>query len=107
MSWLAIRPFVGTESRLHTIVDLLRQIVHGVETDPDTSLAELHRRRQEIDRQIAEAEAGTVTVLDPTAVRERFQQLAGTARELLSDFREVEENFRSLDRAARERIASW
>ncbi len=30
-----------------------------------------------------------------------------TARELLSDFREVEENFRLLDRAARERIAAW
>ena len=109
-SWvngLVIRPFVGTESRLHTVVDLLRQIVQGVETDPDTRLAQLHRRRQEIDRQIAEVEAGTLTVLEPTAVRERYQQLAGTARELLSDFREVEENFRSLDRAARERIASW
>lgn len=104
---LAIRPFVGTESRLHTVVDLLRQIVHGVETDPDTRLAELRRRRGDIDRQIAEVEAGTVTVLDATAVRERYQQLAGTARELLSDFREVEDNFRSLDRAARERIASW
>ncbi|KAA8939239.1 DUF3375 family protein, partial [Mycobacterium sp.] len=30
-----------------------------------------------------------------------------TARELLSDFREVEDNFRLLDRAAREKIAAW
>ena len=28
-------------------------------------------------------------------------------REILSDFREVEQNFRNLDRATRERIASW
>ena len=41
------------------------------------------------------------------ALRDRYQQFAATARELLSDFREVEENFRRLDRAARERIAAW
>ena len=40
-------------------------------------------------------------------MRDRYQQFTTTARELLSDFREVEENFRRLDRAARERIATW
>jgi flagellar motility protein MotE (MotC chaperone) len=104
---LQIRPFVGTESRLHTVVELLRQIVHGTETDPDVRLAELRRRRDAIDREIAEVEAGTLTILDRAALRDRYQQFAGTARELLSDFRSVEENFRTLDRAARERIASW
>jgi flagellar motility protein MotE (MotC chaperone) len=109
-SWvegLRARTFVGTESRLHTVIDLLRQIVHGTETDSDTRLAVLRAQRDALDRQIAEVEEGNVPVLTDTAVRERYQQFAGTARELLSDFREVEENFRSLDRAARERIASW
>lgn len=101
------RSFVGTESRLQTIVDLLRQIVHGAQTDPDVRLAELRRRRDEIDREIAAVQAGEVSVMDPTALRERYQQFAATARELLSDFREVEEKFRGLDRDARERIASW
>jgi flagellar motility protein MotE (MotC chaperone) len=101
------RAFVGTESRLQTIVDLLRQIVHGAEADPDVRLAELRRRRDEIDREIADVQAGEIAVMDPTALRERYQQFATTARELLSDFREVEEKFRGLDRDARERIASW
>jgi hypothetical protein len=101
------RNFVGTESRLHTVVDLLRQIVHGTEVDPDRRLAELRRRRDELDAEIAAVEAGQVAVLDPTGVRDRYQQLSATARELLSDFREVEENFRRLDRSARERIAGW
>ena len=48
-----------------------------------------------------------MAVLGATALRDRYQQFAATARELLSDFREVEENFRCLDRAARERIAAW
>ena len=46
-------------------------------------------------------------MLDPTQVKDRFQQMAFTARSLLSDFREVEQNFRSLDRAVRERIATF
>ena len=107
VSGLRARPFVGTESRLHTVVDLLRQIVHGTETDAESRLAVLRSQRAELDRQIAEAESGHVPVLTDTAVRERYQQLSATARELLSDFREVEENFRALDRGARERIASW
>lgn len=104
---LAERSFVGTESRLHTVVELLRQIVHGTETDPAARLAELHRRRDEIDAQIAAAEAGELDLLDSTGVRDRYQQFAATARELLADFREVEENFRRLDRAAREKIATF
>jgi hypothetical protein len=101
------RSFVGTESRLHTVVELLRQIVHGTEAQPEVRLAELHRRRDELDAEIAAVEAGNVALLDATGVRDRYQQLSTTARELLSDFREVEENFRLLDRAAREKIAAW
>lgn len=104
---LQSRAFVGTESRLHTLVGLLRDIVQGSESDPHVRLVDLRRRRAELDQEIAAAEAGEVCVLEPTALRDRYQQFAGTARELLGDFREVEENFRALDRAARERIATW
>jgi flagellar motility protein MotE (MotC chaperone) len=109
-SWtvgLRARDFVGTESRLHTVVELLRQIVHGTDDDPEVRLAVLRERRAELDRQIEQAEAGHVDVLGETAVRDRYQQFASTARELLSDFREVGEKFRDLDRQAREKIASW
>lgn len=104
---LQVRTFVGTESRLNTIVELLRQMVFGAETDPEARLAELHRRRSEIDLQIAEIRQGHLPVLDDTALRDRYQQFARTARELLADFREVETNFRALDRQLREQIASW
>jgi flagellar motility protein MotE (MotC chaperone) len=99
--------FVGTESRLHILVNLLQQIVHGSETDPQQRIAELERRRDLIERELAEAREGRFAVLDDTALRERYQQFSGAARELLSDFREVEENFRMLDRSAREKIAGW
>jgi hypothetical protein len=109
-AWVAAlraRDFVGTESRLHTIVELLRQIVHGSDDDPQARLAVLRERRAELDRQIEQVEAGNIDMLGETAVRDRYQQFAATARELLSDFREVGEKFRDLDRQAREKIASW
>jgi hypothetical protein len=101
------RDFVGTESRLNTIFELLRQMVFGAESDPELRLAELRRRRAELDDEITRAESGDVTVLDGVSQRDRYQQFAKTARELLADFREVEENFRRLDRQLRERIAGW
>ncbi len=110
LSWLRslrARSFVGTESRLNTLFELLRQMVYGAEPDPDVRIAELRRRRAELDREIAEAEAGNVTMLDATGQRDRYQQFATTARELLADFREVEANFRALDRALRERVAGF
>jgi hypothetical protein len=101
------RSFVGTESRLNTVFELLRQLVFGSETDAGARLEELHRRRAEIDKEIAAVEGGNIKVLDPAARRDRYQQFAETARGLLSDFREVEANFRQLDRELRERITRW
>ncbi|MCF8570896.1 DUF3375 domain-containing protein [Gordonia sp. HY002] len=101
------RDFVGTESRLNTVFDLLRQIVYGTNTDPQVRLAELRRRRAEIDAEIDAVERGEVSVLDATRRRDRYQQFGEVSRALLSDFREVEANFRGLDRQMRERIATW
>jgi len=104
---LQARSFVGTESRLNTIFLLLRQMVFGAETDPEERLKELRRQQREIAEEIARVEAGEVDLLEGSALRDRYQQLSTTAKELLSDFREVEENFRKLDRNLREKIATW
>jgi hypothetical protein len=110
IAWLATlteRTFVGTESRLLTLFELLRQMSEGAEADPDKRIAELRRRRDEIDAEIARVQRGDVPLLDDTALKDRFQQFMQLARELLTDFREVEEKFRQLDRQVRERIALW
>ena len=110
LTWLtslAERAFVGTESRLMMVFTLLRQMVEGAETDPRARIRELRMRRDAIDAEIARVETGDMPLLDDTALKDRFQQLTGTARELLADFREVEHNFRLLDRRVRERIALW
>ncbi|MDY7575964.1 DUF3375 domain-containing protein [Actimicrobium sp. CCI2.3] len=104
---LAERSFVGTESRLLTLFDLLKQISSGSDDNPATRLAQLHQQRDAIDADIARVLAGDVAVLDDTGLKDRFQQFTALARELLTDFREVEHNFRGLDRRVRERIALW
>lgn len=101
------RSFVGTESRLLMLFDLLRQLHEGSHADPETRLRELQKRREELDREIAQVVQGQVSMLDDTALKDRFMQFNQQARELLSDFREVEYNFRQLDRNVREQIAQW
>ncbi|MCA1780811.1 MAG: DUF3375 domain-containing protein [Dermatophilaceae bacterium] len=105
LTGLASRTFIGTQSRLQTIVELLRDIVTGADPDPDARLAELRKRRDELDAEIA-AFDGTRR-MDPVAILDRYQHFSSTARELLSDFRAVEENFRGLDRQIRADIAAW
>jgi flagellar motility protein MotE (MotC chaperone) len=107
LSQLAERQFVGTESRLRTLFDLLKQMSEGSEADPGKRLAELQRKRDDIDDEIVRVLGGDIPLLDDTAVKDRFQQFMQGARELLADFREVEHNFRQLDRRVRERIALW
>ena len=110
IAWLGTlteRSFVGTESRLLTLFELLRQMSEGSESDPQKRVAELRKRREDIDTEIARVLGGEVALMDDTALKDRFQQFMQLARELLSDFREVEHNFRRLDRRVRERITLW
>ena len=104
---LTERPFVGTESRLLTLFALLEQISAGTEADPIKRVDDLRKKRDALDAEIARVLAGDVPLLDDTAVKDRFQQFQQLARELLADFREVEHNFRLLDRKVREKIALW
>lgn len=82
-------------------------MTEGTELDPATRIAELEKRKAQIDADIQQIREGRIALLDATQVKDRFLQMADTARGLLSDFRVVEQNFRELDRAVRERIATW
>jgi flagellar motility protein MotE (MotC chaperone) len=110
LAWLAglqQRQFVGTESRLLTIFELLRQIVEGTRADPQARLAELERRQAELAAEIQRVRDGDFEIMDSAQVRDRFVQMSTTAYGLLADFRELEQSFRDLDRAMREKIATW
>lgn len=87
ISWLTgltERTFVGIESRLLTLFELLSQVAHGSEPDAAARIEELERRHDKIDEQIARIAGGEVPMLDDTAVKERFQQFTTLARGLLA-----------------------
>lgn len=104
---LRARSFVGTRSRLQTIVELLRDIVADADDDPAAHLDRLRRRREELDLEIARVSTSGVAPPDVVTLRDRYQHLESTARGLLGDFRAVEDNFRTLDRSIRADIAAW
>ncbi len=103
---LAEQQFVGTESRLLTVFNLLADIVSRTETDPAVKIQELEAKKAAIDQEIEQIRSQGVTPADPVQVKERFFQAEETARRLLADFRQIEYNFRALDRETRERIAT-
>ena len=110
LTWLQSlgqRSFIGTESRLMTVFDLLHQIIEGSELNPRTRIAELQKKKAEIDAEIEQVRNGRIDLMEPTQVRERFLQMSVTARQLLSDFRAVDQNFRALDRTVREQVSTW
>lgn len=100
------RPFVGTESRLLAIFELLREVTQAAETDRAARITLLEKRRAELENEIRRLKGGETLSYDPTRIKEQYLQIEDSARRLLADFRQVEENFRHLDRRTREKIAT-
>lgn len=105
LSAFAPSQFVGTESRLLTVFRLLREIVKEAMVDPDAEIRRLGEEKRRIERELSALKNGQYAPADGTRIRERFLEADHTARRLLFDFRQVEENFRQLDRKTREKIA--
>src|SRR6266545_367713 len=77
--------------------------------DPVSTAAraqELERRKAELEREIERVRSGQAGPMGATQVKERYFQIEDTARRLLGDFRQIEENFRNLDLQTRERITT-
>lgn len=100
------KQFIGTESRLLTVFELLKNILQTTETDPQQRITELQLQKAAIDAEISRLQNGELISYDPRQVKERFDLLKENAHKLLAEFRQVEENFRQLDRYTREKIAT-
>ena len=96
--------FVGTESRLRALLGLLEQLAYRSSTDQASRIEQLRREIREKEAEIERIERGELDVWDSTRVRENFQLVQETARRLLADFRQVEQNFRQIDSELRDEI---
>ena len=93
------RQFVGTESRFKFLFQTLREMVEYTEDNATRRLEELKNRRAEIDKEIKRIEMGFKPEIYTNAqIRERMEWFTRLSHELLSDFREVEDNFKHIHR---------
>ena len=93
------RQFVGTESRFKFLFQTLREMVEYTEDNATRRLEELKNRRAEIDKEIKRIEMGFKPEIYTNAqIRERLEWFTRLSHELLSDFREVEDNFKHIHR---------
>jgi hypothetical protein len=91
--------FIGTESRFLQILSLLKEIKEGSTTDVETRIAQLEKDRDRIQQEIDRIQAtGVVEQFNETQLRERFMSANSLTRQLMSDFRAVEQKFRDLTR---------
>jgi hypothetical protein len=96
---LAPKEFVGAESRFSDIYKRLKDLVEGSQVNPEKRLAQLMEKRNGINREIRELkEHGEFQVYEDWQIRERFEDLSRSARDLLSDFKLVEDNFKQITR---------
>jgi len=98
------KSFVGTESRLKLLLSLIADLVHGTSEDQQSKLITLQQKRIEIEQQIHAVEQGMDIGYSATQVREKMYLVTEMSRQLLGDFRQVEANFRTLDKDTRKKI---
>src|SRR6185312_9042601 len=95
--------FVGTHSRLLQFFSLLQQIVNRT-AGPYERIQQLQTERKKIDDEIEQIKKGNYAKPTDTQLKEDYYLAEETARRLLADFRQVEENFRELDTQTRQTI---
>jgi hypothetical protein len=96
--------FVGTESRLLHFFSILKELALKTNSNVYERIKDLEDQKKTIDAEILKANQGSIEIFDDTKIKERFLYAEETAKRLLADFRQVEQNFRDLDRGVREKI---
>ncbi len=100
IDWLASlkkEEFVGTESKFNNILNQLKELVEFTNEDAEKRIELLEEKKLEIEQQIQQIKVGEdVKVFEEFEIVPRFNQLNHSAKELLSDFKEVEDNFKEI-----------
>ena len=104
---LELKSFVATESKLWTIMNLLKDVRDGTQGNPKEYIKTLKKQREELDKKIELAENGHIERLSDQKIRDRFFEYISLADGLTSQFRDVRYNFEKLDRKIREDLIEW
>ena len=93
------KEFIGTESKFKEVFSQLKELVEWTNDDVEKRIEILEGRKQELEKEINELRVkGTVDTYQEYEIIPRFQNINNTAKELLSDFKEVELNFKEISK---------
>lgn len=91
------KEFVGAESKFKDLFNQLKQLVEYTDENVEKRIEILEDKKRAIEKEIQDLKMGLdVTVFEDHEIIPRFQHLNKTAKELLSDFKEVEDNFKTI-----------
>lgn len=97
LSGLKREEYIGTESKFKSIITQLRELVEYTSEDREKRLQILEDKKLEIEQQIQRLQMGDdVKIFEEYEIVPRFQQVSNSAKELLSDFKDVDDNFKSI-----------
>ncbi len=106
LSNLKKEEYVGTESKFKNIFNQLKELVEYSNDDAEKRVQLLEDKKLEIEQQIQRIKIGEdVKVFEEYEIVPRFNQLNQSAKELLSDFKEVEDNFKEITKSIYQRHA--
>ncbi len=92
--------FVGTESKFMGLLGQIKDLVEFTNEDTSERIRMLEAKKMEIEHQIQSLRAGeNAHVYEEYQVLPRFRNITQTAKELLSDFKEVEDNFKTITKS--------
>lgn len=97
LSGLKREEYIGTESKFKSIITQLRELVEYTNEDKEKRLQLLEDKKQKIEHQIQRLKIGEdVKVFEEYEIVPRFKQINKLAKELLSDFKDVDDNFKNI-----------
>ena len=97
LSNLKREEYIGAESKFKTLFNQLKELVEFTNENKEKRLQLLEDKKLEIEQQIQRLKMGEdVKVFEEFEIVPRFKDLNKIAKELLSDFKEVDDNFRTI-----------
>ena len=100
------RIMTSTASRLSIVQREIESVDASLNPDPRSRTGHLRRQIQDLERQLAQVQAGRVEVLGEREGVERIRDIFNLAISLRADFRRVEDSWRETDRALRHSIVT-
>jgi hypothetical protein len=97
------REFIGTDSRLKQILDLVKTISEKTSVNTQARLVRLKKKKEELEKEIKKLESGIWETLSETQIKEYFLEAKESANRLLRDFADIKEKFRKISQEVKEK----